>query len=476
MVQPANKRLVTEAAVDANAAAAINDTASATRGALNATYAGKAEVAGKADAASVPSSINRWKSKLATDPANAKILLIGDSTSDPATDAGAIIARMKDVHTLPGEGLEGMTKTNITSQGRNGSKLLTEWMVTQAWTDAVIAAAPDLIIFSLGINDIRQGLKTAAEIKAGIISYINTLRAALPNCDFVLRTPNSFLSDDPGATGWLTPLSSAQLYSTQLRDTYGSLSNQWPNVVVWDSQDSLFGRTSRPLASSLGLMKDILHPSLTVGYPMIADRLVQEVIGHTARRTLTAPKPVDLLQASRPAYPYTFGDIVDRADSTTAPGTASSGQAYTMTGTVGVLGKRLYAPTAGNNRITADTGIADGEFGVTLAAMSTDANNYLIWRFTDSNNFLFLRARTVQYEISKIVGGVITDVVRFGAVASGDRMVVRSRGTTHNFFINDVHMYTLDIAENLTGTGIGLQLPATTSRWVDPFARRLIAR
>lgn len=419
------------------------------------------------------SSVDRWLSKLAADPANAKIVFVGDSTSDFATDAKAIGDRLKLVHTLPGEGLEGMNPANIISHGRNGSKLLTEWLTTPAWTDAVIASGPDLIVISLAINDKRDGSKSNEEIRAGLVTLVELFRTALPSADIILRTPNSFLSDDPGATGWVTPLASAQQYSADLRNIYGSLVGRWSNVVVWDAQDRVFGRTSRPLASTMGLMKDILHPSLLVGYPLIADRLVQDVMGHAAQRTLTAPKPVDMIQASRPSNPYTFGDLVDRADSTTAPGAASSGQTPVMTGTVGVLGKRLYAPTAGNNRLRWDAGIADGEFGVTLAAMSTDANNYLIWRHADDSNFLFLRARTVQYEISKIVGGAISDVVRFGAVAAGDRIMVRSRGTSHNFFINDVHAYSIDIAENLTGTGIGVQVPATTSRWVDLFARRL---
>jgi hypothetical protein len=97
------------------------------------TYATKGEVDTKSpDAlarsqamafAAVPQPLSRWRAKLSTDAANAKIVGMGDSISDPVTDAVQIWNRLKDFHTLAGNGLAGVNPANIVSYGHNGTKL-----------------------------------------------------------------------------------------------------------------------------------------------------------------------------------------------------------------------------------------------------------------------------------------------------------------------------------------------------------------
>lgn len=454
-------------------ATTLQDPNSQTATALNAAIGSKVAPI----AATISPSINRWKAKLARDPYNAKVVLVGDSTSDPATEAVEILNRLRNVHTLPGEGLEGMNLANITSQGRNGSKLLTEWMVNQSWTDAVVAASPDLIIFSLGINDIRAGLKTAAEIKAGIISYVNTLMGLLPNVDFVLRTPNTFLIDDPSSAGTLIPQASAQQYSTDLRNVYDSLTGQWPNAVVWSAPDRIFGRTSPLFANSRGLWKDTLHPSRDVGYPLIADYLVKDAVGHPCKAPYTKPRDVDMIQASRASSPYIFGDRADRADSTTSAGNMSSGLAYTViNGTAGVLGNRLYAPvsTAG---ITVDPGVTNLEFGLTLAAIDTTANDHLVMlRTTNLANYIAIRAyRKLRYELISVVAGVTTIIAANTRTlpANGDRVRIMQEGSQVKVFVNYWMIFDATITALQGVAPVGMYLPTAVARYVDFWGRKL---
>jgi lysophospholipase L1-like esterase len=422
--------------------------------------------------------LERWYAKLASDPGAVKINMIGDSTSDPTTDAVEIRTRLRTAHTLPGEGLEGVATANITSRGRNG-KSVAEWIANTAWVDEVVADDPDLLIVSLGINDIRLGLTSTATLAANLESFVETLISRMPDADIVLRTPNSFLSDDTAATGFVSPVASAQAYSTALREVYAGLKNRWPHVVVWNAQDRLFGRVSRTLANSLGLMKDIIHPSRIIGYHLLADRMVHDVIAPASLRPFTSPAPVEMVPASRAAYPYLFGDIVNRADSAVAPGTPSSGQTYTTAGTVGVSSGTLYAPGAGLNRVLVDLGRTDYELGATLMNTPVGVDQYLMFRYVDNLNFWFLRATVGYYLLSKIVAGVVTDgTIPAGAPipAKGDRIRMFCRGAEMYVSINDKLLTVTTAAEHTTGQKIGIQLPHTTARYTDLWARALTPR
>jgi hypothetical protein len=75
-------------------------------------------------------SAARWLGgdpKLANDPANAKVVFCGDSTSDGATGAGIMLRRVMALHTQAGESLHGMA-TDYYTDGvtTNGSNVLTQ--------------------------------------------------------------------------------------------------------------------------------------------------------------------------------------------------------------------------------------------------------------------------------------------------------------------------------------------------------------
>ena len=127
-----------------------------------------------------------------------------------------------------------------------------------------VLAVPDLLVLCYGINDVRQGATSLAQMIALLTAAVNRVRAVLPITDIVLLGPNSFLTDDPGAYGRVTPIANAQSYSTLLYNAYAALKNIWPNVVVLQKQD-VFGKTATSYAaqgSASGWMADQIHPSL----------------------------------------------------------------------------------------------------------------------------------------------------------------------------------------------------------------------
>lgn len=126
---------------------------------------------------------------------------------------------------------------------------------------------PGLIVLCLGINDVRTGTTSQAQLTALLIQAVNRIRAVLPTTDIVLWGPNSLLADDPTGAGLVSPATAAaaQSYASLLYNAYASLRNSWPNVLVLQKQD-IFGKTCVSYAASGGAagswMSDQLHPSL----------------------------------------------------------------------------------------------------------------------------------------------------------------------------------------------------------------------
>ena len=128
-----------------------------------------------------------------------------------------------------------------------------------------VLAMPDLMVICFGINDVRQGLTSQAQLIALLKQAVNRIRGVLPTTDLVLWGPNAFLTDDPDERRpRSTPIGNAQAYSTILYSAHAALKNLWPNVLVVQKQD-FFGKTCVTYASAggaSGWMTDQMHPSL----------------------------------------------------------------------------------------------------------------------------------------------------------------------------------------------------------------------
>jgi hypothetical protein len=208
--------------------------------------------------------LTNWLYKLASSPATAKMIFVGDSTSDLAGNAINLISLVNG-RTNTGDVLSGFSTSNMPNFGANGNGI-------QAFYDSsspsgkgindVITTAPDLVIFSYGINDVRQNQLTKAQLKTYLINIVNTIRAALPNTDIVLRMPNSFLTVSGNGYiqqgSYASVAAAAQAQTDILYYAYKELEGYWDNVPVLDTQNLCFGRTC---LSSAPWMSDEIHPA-----------------------------------------------------------------------------------------------------------------------------------------------------------------------------------------------------------------------
>jgi len=237
-----------------------------------------------------PAVLSHWFSN---GLAGKKICLVGDSTTSNAT---ALFSELDDFYVKEGEALYGVA--SILNFGENGASLssfLSDGVVHGI--TATVAAQADLYIISYGINDVRLGQTTEDQLASLLMDAVDKIRAGAPNADIVLRMPNSLLSTDMNGYGYVQPNSKAQVYSTLLRNAYLRLESQWNNVIVFDTQDLIFGRESLPASV---YMADQLHPSST-GYVLLAKALVS-VIGQ--KKQLYDPVLAANAVATNPAAPY----------------------------------------------------------------------------------------------------------------------------------------------------------------------------
>jgi len=210
----------------------------------------------------IPSVLTNWKKKLLTSASTAKIILLGDSTSDQAGNFFPAVESITNF-TRQGRPLDGVQMSNVPNFGSNGNTISSLWSnKTQVkGLDAVIAQNPDLVVFSYGINDIRINALTKDQLKTHIIDCINYLKASLPNCDFVLRMPNSFVAGlNQGYIfqgSYATQSLAAQGQTDILYNAYKELDKYWDDVILFNTQDKIYGRIC---PTTTILMTDEIHP------------------------------------------------------------------------------------------------------------------------------------------------------------------------------------------------------------------------
>ena len=69
---------------------------------------------------------------------------------------------------------------------------------------AALATKPDLIILSLGINDMRANGHSQAQLTACLTALVNRLRAGTPTTDIILRVPNTLGTTDINSQGFVS--------------------------------------------------------------------------------------------------------------------------------------------------------------------------------------------------------------------------------------------------------------------------------
>lgn len=198
---------------------------------------------------------------------------------------------------------EGWTSYNL---GQNGS-ILADWATTEVancdnptysslppadynGTDPnagrlarAINANPDVIVLSLGTNDLnspvnRASIGVEATLRTNLATLIGFLLART-RAGILLRMPQPFAHEDfSGITGWVDAAECAEA-SRRLRQVYSEWIGVNPRVEVYHSHQALFGNSCDNKAvnaqdpfGSGALISDSLHPS-DLGYR----RLCQQV-------------------------------------------------------------------------------------------------------------------------------------------------------------------------------------------------------
>lgn len=197
-----------------------------------------------------------------------RVVMTGDSTTSNANFLFQYIYNQRAIN----------SSRDVRNYGSNGFRL-TDFLnntngVTYPLTAALNAIpeayAPvrDKIVISYGINDVRTGATSEAQLTTLLESTIAAIVAARPDADIILWGPNSFTSDDPGNTGFVTSTGlfsgmtlaqAAQSATDILYYAYQSFSGD-PRIYALVQKQDIFGRTCVTNAAS-GLMTDILHPN-----------------------------------------------------------------------------------------------------------------------------------------------------------------------------------------------------------------------
>ena len=239
-----------------------------------------------------------WREKLISDPANAKIAFVGDSTRDSAAAGSAFYSRMVR-HITPGGLLDGMADANLLNLAQNGGTVAS--ITDEARMTALAAANPNLVEVSMGINDIRvSGSPNTDTMESRLIAGIEAIRAAVPGVPVIATIPNPLLAVNDG---YVTPYTEAQAKSEVLRGAYLRLIDRWSDVLIRDTA-WIFGTTSHASLPSTGYWSDSIHPN---GGALDAstDELAQ-LIGYLR------PVSLDSVAQARAASPYSAWSVYGR--------------------------------------------------------------------------------------------------------------------------------------------------------------------
>jgi len=221
----------------------------------------------------------------------------------------------------PGGIFQGWTSYNI---GQNGTTLA-DWATTeitnadnplysslapQDYTNVqnpgagrlarVINAKPDVIILSLGTNDLnnpgsRASIGTEANLRTNLAALVNFLLART-TATIVLRMPQPFAYEDfSGVTQWVNAAEAAEA-SRRLRQVYREWTGRHSRVEVYDSHAALFGdscdnkavNAQDPWLASTPLIDDSLHFSWVAAIRMCSQ--IDSQLRGGINRSLVAPK------------------------------------------------------------------------------------------------------------------------------------------------------------------------------------------
>lgn len=185
---------------------------------------------------------------------------------------------------------------------------------------------------------------------------------------------------------------------------------------------------------------------------------------------------VALLASFKKLGPYVFGDAFDRADSTTALGTSTSGDAWTaISGALGIQSGEVYAPATGNNRSFVETGISEGRVEADFSGLPASSGEaWMFFRYADSANYLRFGVQNGVLRFQRVAANAVaSNLIVSGAAPIAARLAVEYEGSEVRMFVDHRPLATVTDSNFTTATKVGLQIPNLTTRADDMTARRL---
>jgi hypothetical protein len=194
----------------------------------------------------------------------------------------------------------------------------------------------------------------------------------------------------------------------------------------------------------------------------------------TCRASLGDPTRLSaqITAASLGVAPFLVGDTFNRSDNAISIGTPDQGPAWvSLSGTIGILSKRLYIPTATNCKSYLETGTANGRCGMQVTTQPTNSA-WLMFRISDTNNYFRFGTSGAYFIFQSVISGATADLGPVGgAPKAGDWMEVRYVGNVIKLYVNGVLRATVTNAFNNTATKIGIQMVDTDARIDNVWCR-----
>lgn len=231
-----------------------------------------------------------------------KMFFVGDSTSDGPAGSAQFLYEYLNRYTLnSGGSLEGATIIDRGASGNTLQNFLIDVPNTRG-ISTIIVDAPDLIVFSYGINDVRTGARTKMQLKADLSKVVSRLLNEM-KAYILLRIPNSLGADDPNGTNYIQPISNTQLYTDILWESYQEVFKEsyFVRLDLLDMQSLVFGRTVQSIVGN-PLMGDPLHPTKD-GYYKIAS-IISEYIGKRVPFRADKSSTAKMVNATSPYTVY----------------------------------------------------------------------------------------------------------------------------------------------------------------------------
>lgn len=161
-------------------------------------------------------------------------------------------------------------------------------------------------------------------------------------------------------------------------------------------------------------------------------------------------------------------DAFDRADNTTALGTADTGQAWgTQHGTWGIASNQAYSPalSGGDAIVLIEAGAANVEVSCNIAHQG---NNGVLFRSANASNLLLARLGDNALQVYKREGGtwaLLSSVAMTLTAGQTYALRVVASGSTIDIYVGGVKQITITESFQSTITTQGLYSGSTLARW-----------